>query len=58
MSGVQDSLTDALNNSSGFLPNPADPFLTHDISQSFCEDSASQKLEEAGCAVYGQLTPV
>jgi hypothetical protein len=46
MSGVQDSPTNALNGSSDFLPNPADPFLTCDISQSFCEDSAPQKLEE------------
>lgn len=55
---VQDSLTDALSGSSTFPPNPADPFLTCDISQNFCKDFASQTLEEAGCAVCSQLTPM
>ncbi|KAF8224094.1 hypothetical protein L208DRAFT_1513780, partial [Tricholoma matsutake] len=41
-----------------FPPSPADPSLEYNIVQGFCEDSAPQNLEEAGCAVCGQLMVV
>jgi hypothetical protein len=55
---IQDSTADIMNDANDFPPSPADPSLEYDIVQGFCEDSVSQNLEEAGCAVCGQLTVV
>jgi hypothetical protein len=57
-SSVSPTASDVLTGSSDFPPKPAGPFLIRDISQKFCDDSAPQKLEEAGCAVCSQLTSV
>jgi len=40
-----------------FPPSPPDNKLMCDITHDFCFDSSPGKLEEAGCAVCGQLTP-
>ena len=41
-----------------FPPKPLDKNLSHRIIGSFCENSTPDALEEAGCAVCGQLVPV
>ena len=40
-----------------FPPPPLSLELSHTIISGFCNDSAPEKFEEAGCAVCGQLTP-
>ena len=40
-----------------FPPSPPDDQLMCDIVRDFCFDSSPDKMEEAGCAVCGQLTP-
>jgi len=40
-----------------FPPSLPDNKLMCDIARDFCFDSSPGKLEEAGCAVCGQLTP-
>ena len=40
-----------------FPPSPPDNKLLCDIARDFCFDSSPDKMEEAGCAVCGQLTP-
>ena len=40
-----------------FPPSPPDNKLMCDIAHDFCSESSPDKMEEAGCAVCGQLTP-
>jgi len=40
-----------------FPPSPPDNKLMCDITRDFCFNSSPDKMEEAGCAVCGQLTP-
>jgi hypothetical protein len=40
-----------------FPPPPPDNKLVCGIARDFCRDSSPDKMEEAGCAVCGQLTP-
>ena len=40
-----------------FPPPPPDNKLMYDIVREFCSSSSPDKMEEAGCAVCGQLTP-
>jgi Helitron helicase-like domain at N-terminus/PIF1-like helicase len=42
----------------GFPPMPVDNKLSHKIISDFCENLTPNALEEAGCAVCGQLVPV
>ena len=41
-----------------FPPTPLDNELSQKIIYDFCEDSSPSAIEEAGCAVCGQLVPV
>ena len=41
-----------------FPPAPVDSELTQKIINDFCRDSSPSAMEEAGCAVCGQLVPV
>jgi len=40
-----------------FPPSPPDNKLMCDIACDFCFNSSPDKMEEAGCAICGQLTP-
>ncbi|KAF9459634.1 hypothetical protein BDZ94DRAFT_1131774, partial [Collybia nuda] len=40
-----------------FPPEPLTDNVSERIIRSFCEQLTSEKLEEAGCAVCGQLKP-
>jgi hypothetical protein len=41
-----------------FPPMPIDNKLSHKIISDFCENLTPDALEEAGCAICGQLVPV
>ncbi|KAF8224633.1 hypothetical protein L208DRAFT_1310194, partial [Tricholoma matsutake] len=41
-----------------FPPTPLDNGLAHKIVSGFCEDSSPSTIEEAGCALCGQLIPL
>ncbi|KAF8234665.1 hypothetical protein L208DRAFT_1148321, partial [Tricholoma matsutake] len=41
-----------------FPPPPLNDGLSHKIISGFCKDSSPSTIEEAGCAVCGQLIPL
>ena len=49
---------DSIDLAAEFPPKPVDINLSHKIVGDFCENSTPDTLEEAGCAVCGQLVPV
>ena len=52
------NLTDTTLTMPPFPPLPPDDRLLCDIARDFCLDSSHDKMQEAGCAVCGQLCPV
>ena len=41
-----------------FPPAPPSAGLCQNIVSDFCADTSPDVFEEAGCAVYGKLTPI
>jgi hypothetical protein len=54
----EDSGKNGRNQPIEFPPMPVDNKLSHKIISDFCESLTPDALEEAGCAVCGQLVPV
>ena len=46
------------NPAAEFPPSIADNNLLHTIASSVCKKMNKSNTEEAGCAVYGEITPV
>lgn len=55
---IQEMPVGVMNNINDFSPSPVDPTSEYNIIYGFCKESAPAKLEEAGCAVFSQLTHV
>ena len=49
---------DSVDHPTEFPPKPVDNNLSHKIVSDFCKNLTPDALEEAGCAVCGQLVPV
>jgi len=44
--------------SKAFPPAPLNDKVTHQVIRNFCNDTQSELLQEAGCAICGRLVPV
>lgn len=51
------SITSSTSTMPTFPPSPPHNELICDIARNFCFNSSPDKMEEAGCAICGQLTP-
>jgi hypothetical protein len=57
-SGNNGRFLDSIHQPIEFPPAPVDNKVSHKIISDFCESLTPDALEEAGCAVCGQLVPV
>ncbi|KAF8231513.1 hypothetical protein L208DRAFT_61270 [Tricholoma matsutake] len=55
---IDQSLTFPMNDATLFPPDPVDAILSCCVVCNFCKESSPGLLQEAGCVVCGQLTPV